>query len=81
MRSRSFFLGEHMFKDLITYEVNDASEEHLDLVEVEFLRNFGPWSKGQKVEFLRVDYSEGELQEIHINGDVFKRCKFALTPA
>lgn len=69
-----------MFKDLITYtELYDACSEYFQFGGVVFLRDFGPWKKGDKIECISFNIEENaETIQSDEKGDTIKSCKFQL---
>jgi hypothetical protein len=54
-----------MLKEIFTYIVLEEYEEELIIFgNCYFLKNFGPWKKGQVVKYIKVDYETGLIQEL-----------------
>lgn len=70
-----------MFKDLIEYShVEEASEECFGFSDVTFLRDFGPWKKGDEVECMWFDIDDkATAREVDDEGNTIKECNFQLT--
>lgn len=67
------------FSSLFTYE--DIEEYELDLFMVnnaEFLLDFGPWKKGEKVDSLGISFTLCEFKSYDDGGNVISFCSFVL---
>jgi hypothetical protein len=75
-----------MFDDLISYDdCEESSEETFGFRGVTFLRDFGPWKKGDDVYSLWFYLDKAVVEEQAPDGDTefqtIKSCKFRLTAA
>ena len=53
------------FLGLFTYQYkNESSEYYIEVQEVRFTKDFGPWKAGQAVEFIGVNFEECVVYEI-----------------
>jgi len=70
-----------MFKDLIKYEdLYEACAQDFGFGNVTFLRDFGPYHKGDKVHVLWFDLTEGIVQVFGEDGQTeIQHFPFSLT--
>jgi hypothetical protein len=68
-----------MFKDLITYkELYEASPECLAFGEVTFIRNFGPYRKGDKIDSIWFQLGTGIAEIYNENNEKINEITFQL---
>lgn len=69
-----------MFKDLLEYnELFEACPEYFSFGTGVFLRDFGPWKKGEEVSEISFNIEENATAQQHDdNGNIIKQCKFQL---
>ena len=71
-----------MINDLLIFkDLQECSEYEFSFSGVTFLRDFGPWKKGETVENLTIRL-EGipEIIEFDNEGTRLRSCKYTLTP-
>jgi hypothetical protein len=61
---------------LTWWEWDYSSALVIDLYTVEFLEDFGAFSKGEKIDCLSVDYEAGTMSVFDDEGEVLKRVHF-----
>jgi hypothetical protein len=59
-------------------ECHDGDETFMCIGPATFRQDFGPWSEGEKVDNLTIDYVRGYLEECDANGSVVRKCAIKL---
>lgn len=68
-----------MLEDIVSFDGYDqGSADCLLLGPATFLRDFGPWERGQKVKNLILHYVLGYLIELDAKGNTRKQCPVRL---
>lgn len=63
---------------IVNFENWDAESDYVSVYPATFKRDFGPWSKGDKVERLDLDVDRGVLSETDDEGWVKHSCAVKL---
>ena len=65
LNSKSMATATKSFLGLFTYQYeNDSSEYYIEVQDVRFTKDFGPWKAGDTVQFLGVDFNDCIVYEL-----------------